>query len=127
MCTEDVCDQVSGCVHTQLADGTSCGGGQCGQGVCVQGVCEIVDGPSCEDYEPCTRDWCDPQQGCMHERLPDGWECGECYMCLGGQCMKATNCGKSGGCSSAGGPGGLSLLGGLLLLALWRRGRRRLR
>ena len=127
MCTEDVCDQMGGCVHTQLADGTGCGGGQCGQGVCVQGVCEIVDGPSCEDYEPCTRDWCDPVQGCMHERLPDGWECGDCYMCLGGQCMKATNCGKSGGCSSAGDPGGLSLLGGLLLLGLWGRGRRRLR
>jgi hypothetical protein len=125
LCTEDVCDQVGGCQHTQLADGTSCGGGQCGQGVCVQGECEVVDGPSCEDYEPCTNDWCDPQQGCMHERLPDGWECGECYMCLGGQCMKATNCGKSGGCSSAGGPGGPSLLGGLLLLVLW--GRRRLR
>ena len=93
----------------------------------MQGVCEPVGGSSCDDYDPCTEDLCDPVQGCMHNTLPDGWECGECYLCVGGQCMKATDCGDSGGCSSAGGPGGLSLLAGLLLLVVWGRGRRRLR
>jgi len=126
-CTADVCDPQSGCAHTQLADGTGCGGGQCGQAVCVQGVCEPVSGSSCDDHDPCTEDLCDPVQGCTHNALPDGWECGECYLCIGGQCMKATDCGKSGGCSSAGGPGGLSLLAGLLVMVLWGRGRRRLR
>jgi MYXO-CTERM domain-containing protein len=119
LCTEDSCDAVAGCVHDQLPDGTGCGGGMCGQAVCSQGVCQPVDGTSCEDHDPCTADWCDPQQGCVHDPLPDGYECGKCYMCLGGQCMKATNCGSSGGCSSAGGPGGLSLLAGMLLLGLF--------
>jgi MYXO-CTERM domain-containing protein len=86
-------------------------------------VCQPVGSISCEDYNPCTQDWCDPQQGCLHERLPDGYECGECYMCVGGECMRATDCGKAGGCSSAGAPGGMPGLAGILLLILffWRR------
>jgi|GEM_PF-911942 len=119
LCTRDSCDPVEGCVHEQLPDGTGCGGGMCGQAVCSQGVCQPVDGSSCEDYDPCTDDWCDPQQGCMHDPLPDGYECGKCYMCLDGDCIKLDDCGASGGgCSSAGGPGELPLLAGLLLLVL---------
>jgi len=102
LCTEDSCDPVAGCLHASLPDGTGCGGGMCGQAVCSQGLCQPVDGISCEDYDPCTNDWCDPQQGCMHEPLPDGYDCGECYMCLGGRCMKATNCGGDGGCGCGG-------------------------
>jgi MYXO-CTERM domain-containing protein len=123
-CTEDSCDLVAGCVHTQLADGTACGGGMCGQAVCVQGLCEPVSGSGCEDYDPCTKDWCDPQQGCLHERLPDGYECGKCYMCIGGQCMKATDCSEGGcGCGNTGHE--LPLWGGLLVLALLVVRRRR--
>jgi MYXO-CTERM domain-containing protein len=123
LCTQDSCDPVAGCLHAALADGTGCGGGMCGQAVCAQGVCQPVGSISCEDYNPCTQDWCDPQQGCLHERLPDGYECGECYMCVGGECMRATDCGKAGGCSSAGAPGGMPGLAGILLLILffWRR------
>ena len=125
LCTEDSCDLAAGCIHTQLADGTACGGGMCGQAVCVQGLCEPVSGSGCEDYDPCTKDWCDPQQGCMHDRLPDGYECGKCYMCIGGQCMKATDCGE-GGCGCGGNSGHeLPLWGGLLVLALLIVRRRR--
>jgi hypothetical protein len=35
-CTADSCDSVSGCVHTNVANGTSCGGGS---GTCQNGVC----------------------------------------------------------------------------------------
>jgi len=123
-CTEDSCDLASGCVHTPLADGTGCGGGVCGQAVCVQGVCEPLSGAGCDDHDPCTDDWCDPEQGCMHEALPDGWECGECYMCVGGQCMRVTDCGEEGcGCGNSGHE--LPFWGVLSLLALLVVRRRR--
>jgi hypothetical protein len=98
-CTDDSCDPIEGCRHLTLPDGTGCGGGMCGQAVCAQGVCQSMDSTSCDDHDSCTNDWCDPQQGCMHDSLPDGYECGECYLCLGGECLKANDCGDdTGGC-----------------------------
>ncbi len=118
-CTTDVCDALSGCVHTTLPDGTGCGGGVCGQAVCVQGVCEPVgSGVSCEDYDPCTRDWCDSELGCQHEVLPDGSDCGQCDMCVDGECIHLDDCGNGGGCSSTGAPGGPAGVFGLLVLVL---------
>jgi MYXO-CTERM domain-containing protein len=80
---------------------------------------------SCEDYNPCTQDWCDPQQGCLHERLPDGYECGECYMCVGGECLRAIDCGDGGGCGCGTTghelPAGIGLF--LLALLVFRRRR----
>jgi len=124
-CTEDSCDPVAGCLHTAMADGTACGGGMCGQAVCMGGLCQPVDGVSCEDYDPCTKDWCDPQQGCLHESLPDGYECGKCYMCVGGQCIKVTDCGGDGGCGCGVAGHELPLWMGLCALALLVVGRRR--
>jgi MYXO-CTERM domain-containing protein len=123
-CTTDSCDPVAGCVHTTLPDGTACGGGVCGQAVCSQGVCEPVGtGVSCQDYDPCTRDWCDPEQGCMYDPLPDGYECGQCDMCLDGECVHLDDCGDGGGCGCGGAPGDLPGVFGLLALAfvLFRR------
>ncbi len=124
-CTTDSCDPASGCRHEVVPDGTGCGGGMCGQAVCTQGVCQPMDSSSCDDHDPCTNDWCDPQQGCMHDSLPDGYECGECYLCLGGECLKVNDCDDAGGCGCGHLRGELPAWIGLSILAalIFRRRR----
>ena len=97
LCTEDSCDPLDGCVHVELADGTGCGGGLCGPATCSMGECILADPTMCEDGEPCTQDWCEPDTGCQHEVLPDGYECGKCMMCSGSVCVDIEGC-KDGSC-----------------------------
>jgi len=128
LCTQDDCDPQSGCRHTNLADGTNCGGGPCGQATCEAGECVLGDPAICDDQNPCTRDYCDPLTGCGYETLPDGYECGKCRMCVSSQCQEVTECDSGGGCGcSASGSGesspGIFLV--LALLALFVRGGRR--
>jgi hypothetical protein len=125
LCTADSCDPASGCEHEVLQDGTGCGGGPCGPGVCSAGECVLSDPTLCDDDDPCTQDWCEPESGCQHEVYPDGWECGECKMCLSSVCIQLEDCVEVGGECGCGKPMapeqgiGWILLG--LALVFWRK------
>jgi hypothetical protein len=127
-CTQDGCAPQSGCQHTNLPDGTNCGGGLCGTAACASGECIPGDPTICDDQNSCTHDYCDPQTGCGHEALPDGWECGKCKMCASALCVEIPDCQTDGGCGCGGGTGGspqglvFFLLVLLLPLAFFRRG-----
>ncbi len=67
---------------------------QCGCG----GPCEctFIDDPECgkckkdcNDSNPCTYDLCDPVDGCLWKKVPDGSACGVCGVCLEGSCYQA--------------------------------------
>lgn len=71
-CTDDSCDTVNGCVHTNNTapcdDGNQCTvNDACGNSVCVPGM-PIV----CDDNVSCTDDYCQNGVGCVYE-----WAC-EC-------------------------------------------------
>jgi uncharacterized repeat protein (TIGR01451 family) len=91
-CTDDSCDPVAGCVHTNNAapcdDGNACTSGDtCGGGVCNAG------GPAtCDDANPCTDDSCDPATGCVHtandtHTCDDGSACTTGDACVNGACQ----------------------------------------
>jgi len=126
-CTEDSCSSAAGaCLHQPVADGTSCGGGLCGVQVCQGGSCISQETNNCDDQNPCTKDWCNPDTGCEHSGLPEGYACGECMMCLQQQCVEAPDCRVttgSCGCSAGGsaGRGILLLVLGVVLGALRRK------
>lgn len=50
------------------------------------GVCADMPWQECEDGNPCTINWCDPDAGCTHPALPDGSPCGEGLTCQGAVC-----------------------------------------
>ena len=126
-CTTESCDPSLGCQVEPVADGSQCDLGPCGSGSCVDGQCSSGDVSLCDDGNACTRDWCDAELGCRHEKQPDGFACGECAMCMSGSCTDAPNCGDDGGCgcAAAGRPRALGWLGLLGLAWLLAGGRRR--
>ncbi len=65
-CTDDTCDGSGACVHVNntasCEDGDPCTSGEtCGDGVCGGGGPE-----TCDDFNACTVDVCDPIAGCYH-------------------------------------------------------------
>ena len=125
-CTLDSCDATQGCRHDPVTEGTVCGAGPCGAGQCSAGECIVpAEEQLCDDGQPCTRDWCDSATGCQHEALPDNVSCGECQMCVGGQCGLQPNCDNDSGsgCSTTANssPYSLIFLVGLFLVCLRRR------
>ncbi|MCB9787917.1 MAG: hypothetical protein H6744_14630 [Deltaproteobacteria bacterium] len=50
------------------------------------GVCADMPWQDCEDGNPCTINWCDPDQGCTHPPLPDGSPCDIGKTCQGAVC-----------------------------------------
>lgn len=50
------------------------------------GVCADKKWQDCEDGNPCTINWCDPDQGCTHPARPDGSMCDIGKTCQGGEC-----------------------------------------
>ncbi|MCB9787918.1 MAG: hypothetical protein H6744_14635 [Deltaproteobacteria bacterium] len=50
------------------------------------GVCADMPWQDCEDGNPCTINWCDPDQGCTHPPLPDGSPCDIGKTCQGAIC-----------------------------------------
>ena len=105
-CTSEACDSIGGCINAPIGEGTVCDMGMCGAGSCLAGVCTAGDGAVCDDHRPCTEDTCVPEVGCLHDPLPDGFECGECSMCLAGVCSDAPNCGTDDcDCAAASGHG----------------------
>jgi hypothetical protein len=50
------------------------------------GKCAGLTLANCDDADPCTRDDCDPQTGCVHEPWPEGTPCGPGKFCTAGKC-----------------------------------------
>ena len=50
------------------------------------GVCAGLTLQDCDDDNPCTVDWCDPDAGCTFPPLPDGSPCGDPLSCKAGVC-----------------------------------------
>jgi hypothetical protein len=100
----------------------------CSEAACQNGECVSQDPDSCDDQDPCTRDWCDPETGCAHDPLPEGYEGGECMMCASSQCVEVEDCetGSGCGCLSGSGPvdGDAAAWFFLLALGAFLRGRR---
>lgn len=127
-CTTDSCDPFSGCVHQPSSDavcpddGDKCTIDQCKAGKCVHelipegGICndgdectvndkclqgKCVSGPknTCNDNNPCTKDYCAPGTGCVNSTEEgDGLNCNsnlssECPLgvCSAGQCYPKPN------------------------------------
>jgi hypothetical protein len=116
-CTDDVCDPVRGCLHTNNTnacdDGSLCTfNDTCTNGACVGVPVQCSDGdacngletcdsatgacipgglPNCNDLNPCTDDTCDPAVGCLHlnNTLPcdDNSVCTTGDVCSNGVCQ----------------------------------------
>ena len=87
------CDPVGGCSNPVAPNGTACNQSElCISSSCVSGVCE-VEGPTlCDDENPCTHDYCDPAEGCVHPPVA-GIPCGDTDPCNGVEtCNDAGNC-----------------------------------
>jgi len=89
-CTDDGCNPVSGCTHSNntapCGDGNACTSGDaCNGGACVPGP--PLD---CNDSNACTDDTCNPGSGCVNTNntspCNDGNACTTNDTCAGGSC-----------------------------------------
>lgn len=85
-CDAESCDPMKGCVYNPATDGLACPDGDAcnGDEVCRGGTCQPGIPLTCDDESSCTADSCSPNNGCLHQPVDDGADCG------GGQCGKAT-------------------------------------
>ncbi len=89
-CTDDTCDQKSGCAAAnnaiQCDDGDACTLAD----VCKSGKCEPGKADTCDDGNPCTDDSCDKKDGCKHANntaaCQDGNACTGGDVCANGGC-----------------------------------------
>ena len=100
-CAAVVCNKIAGvCVFVNAPVATPCtSGNPCKLGeVCNQGACVGGTVISCNDQDPCTKDFCDPELGgCTSEPWPN---CCPTYDCDGKQCG---NDGCGGACGTCAG------------------------
>jgi MYXO-CTERM domain-containing protein len=93
MCRTGSCDPATGCQYTPVAEGTTCSNGDVCDGLetCQAGVCQAGEPLMCDDHNPCTVDSCDSWNGCLHQALADGADCGGgvcgAAACAGGVCV----------------------------------------
>jgi hypothetical protein len=109
-CTLDLCNAVSGCQSTPLADGTLCTDANVCNGTetCVVGLCTPGAALVCDDGNPCTTDSCDPASGCQATPVADFTACGDgdacngAETCQGGTCTGGTplNCNDGNACTT---------------------------
>ena len=70
-CTSDACDIKTGeCIFTKLVDGAKCVGGCIENQVCKGGSCQFGNPKNCNDYNPCTNDYCSDGY-CKHVAVPN--------------------------------------------------------
>lgn len=101
-CTIDTCNAESGCVFTPIQDCVLCGTDlECDDfNLCTKDWCDLVEGVcrrlpiSCDDANPCTDDTCNPATGCGHTPnnalCEDGDNCTLGDRCDGGICVSGT-------------------------------------
>ena len=106
-CTSDSCDAGKGCLFKPTSgacdDGNVCTtGDSCSGGKCLAG--KTI---SCDDNNPCTKDFCHAAKGCVYGfasgACSDGNPCTKDDSCSGGSCKAGTNicdCKKTSDCAS---------------------------
>lgn len=92
-----------------MFDGASCSDGNVcnGEELCQAGECMAGTPPDCDDGNQCTRDVCEPEQGCTHPPVPDETPCANhnrCdgrEVCSGGVCQggKPPDCDDDNPCT----------------------------
>jgi hypothetical protein len=87
-CTDDSCDETSGCVHNN--NDASCeDGDECTtDDACVDGECIAGTNLDCDDELDCTDDYCDANTGCVH--TPNDWLCDDENECTDDSCDPET-------------------------------------
>jgi hypothetical protein len=96
-CTDDSCDPIAGCTHTNKADGATCDDGNActTQDSCSNGTCVGGPPPDCDDGNVCTVDSCNPSTGCVSTPGNAGTVC----RAAAGVCDVAETCtGTSAAC-----------------------------
>jgi hypothetical protein len=116
-CTDDACDPVSGCAHTNntapCSDDNACSSGD----TCRDGACHGTP-VACAPHEAChLAGVCDPGSGCSNPVAPDGTACPGAGTCSAGVCSSMQGAGAAGGASGAGGEAGAAGEGGVTVVA----------
>ena len=106
VCTDDTCSPDLGCLHTNNTgpcdDQNTC----TTQDKCQDGQCVGKGALTCEDNNPCTKDICLPNGGCMFQVIEiacsDGDACTVGDMCIQGVCTPgpALNCDDGNVCTA---------------------------
>jgi len=106
ICTDDWCDPLTGCKHTDndapCNDGSLCTGND----LCVAGVCVGQEALQCSDSNICTADSCVPDVGCQNTPVAgpcnDGDPCTLDDHCDGGVCVNAgaSDCDDGAACTA---------------------------
>jgi hypothetical protein len=90
-CTDDACDQASGCTATDNTaacdDGNPCSTAE----ACAGGKCQGGSAKVCDDGNPCTKDACDIASGCT-ATAEDGGSCDDGDKCTTGETCAAGKC-----------------------------------
>jgi len=94
VCTDDSCNEESGCVFVANLESCEDGDACTENDVCVQGWCTSGESVVCDDDNVCTDDFCDPDTGC--DGTPNAAACDD-----GNACTTNDTCADS---SCVGGP-----------------------
>ncbi len=93
-CTDDSCDPILGCLHSNNQDPCEDGNACTLDDSCQAGKCQPGDPLSCSDSNLCTDDSCDPLTGCAHKAnknpCDDGNSCTVGDACYKGACAGGT-------------------------------------
>ena len=104
-CTNDACNKVLGCTHSNGSDLCDDNDPCTVSDVCVAGACVGTGALDCADENPCTTDFCDPMIGCSHltNSAPcnDNDPCTTKDQCSFGSCIGAIppNCDDGNACT----------------------------
>ncbi len=90
-CTKDVCSPATGCQFTNLSDIPCESSSPCTkESWCKNGKCVATAPIDCQDDDPCTEDFCDPEKGCDHKPIT-GVPCDDANACTQGDaCFEGT-------------------------------------
>jgi hypothetical protein len=93
-CTDDSCDEKSGCVHNN--NNASCDDGDACtiDDACIDGECKGGSALDCNDEIDCSDDYCDSNTGCVH--TPNDWLCDDQNDCTDDSCDPETGDAKTG-------------------------------
>ena len=90
-CTDDGCDSLSGCVHTNNNSPCNDENVCTTQDLCLEGLCTGGPALECDDGNVCTDEQCDSAVGCVQtaneDPCEDGSACTENDLCVQGKCM----------------------------------------
>jgi hypothetical protein len=90
-CTDDSCDPLTGCVHSDNSGSCSVGDA-CELAQCQNGQCVTTGIKGCDDGNPCTTGTCVAPVGCVFTAKGDGAICSSATPCVGAGACFAGKC-----------------------------------